>query len=508
MGLFFTLVYVLTAYLAPETVFGGLANYHIEVAIALITLVFSLPSAQDAGLMKIPQTYAIFGLSVCVVMSLIFAGLLGQAPATLMDYLPNAMAFFFVVINCKKTSHIKMLLMVLLFAAFFTVFRAFYALHTGDLESPYILAQGAGDGAPILRIRGLSFLSDPNDLAQFMVSLIPCMFIFWGKGKSFSNFVLVFLPVLGLFFGMYLTHSRGGMVAMMIAAIVAGRRKIGLLPAAITGMALFAGLSAVGWSGGRDVNAAQGADRMEAWSTGLELIRAHPIFGVGYRRFTEYFYITAHNTVIVCAAELGLVGLFFWMLFIFPTVRDAVVGSGDKKRNMEAKLAEEQKHPFHRGPREVAGIVPASKLAYTNATVAVPAGGHAPMRGAGNWKDERSNVSKSISTAAASVARYSLPDPMGEPEELPEAEIQRMSSLMLISLTGFLVCGWFLSRPYTMTLYVNVGIATVIYKMAVDRGIAPPSLEFGRAAKLSAVTAISLVMVVYVIIRIQHFLPR
>jgi O-antigen ligase len=53
--------------------------------------------------------------------------------------------------------------------------------------------------------------------------------------------------------------------------------------------------------------------RIEAWSEGLTLLTAHPVFGVGYSRFTEYNELVAHNSFIHTFAELGLLGAFFAM---------------------------------------------------------------------------------------------------------------------------------------------------------------------------------------------------
>ena len=55
MGLFFTLLYILIAYLAPATVFGSLAEYHVEVIIAILTLICSIPSLQQSSLTRIPK---------------------------------------------------------------------------------------------------------------------------------------------------------------------------------------------------------------------------------------------------------------------------------------------------------------------------------------------------------------------------------------------------------------------------------------------------------------------
>ena len=507
MGLLFTLLYIVTAYLAPQTVFGTLAEYRIEVVIAIVTLAVSLFFSRGSDLMQMPQTYAIFGITISVALSLALIGLAGMSAEGLIEFFPNAIAFFFVVLNCRKLIHIKILLLALLAVAFFIIGNGYFALQSQDLQNPYLLSQNA-NGGTILRIRGLSFLNDPNDLAQFIVGLIPCLFIFWGKGKTFSNLFLVILPIAALIFGTYLTHSRGGMVALMVSAIVAGRRKIGLLPSAIAGGVVFLGLSALGWSGGRGVNASEGADRMEAWSTGLELIKAHPITGVGYQRFNEFFYITAHNSVIVCAAELGLVGLFFWMLFVVPTVRDAVSGSGDARRKAELQAIKERESFSYPGARtpELGG-----ELAFADAGLSMSPGVQRAALGSQKISARYADLEGASSQPKQMLSKRFTgheADPDTETDLLPRAEAERISGLMMVSLAGFLAAGWFLSRAYPMTLYVNLGIAACVARLARQAGVAPPPLPFARAAWISFATGLALVMVVYVIIRIQHLFPH
>ena len=74
MGLFFTILYVLTAYLSPATVFGDWAQSHVEIIIVTLALIFSLFSAAGSNVMKQTQTWAIFGLCGCVAISIMVNG--------------------------------------------------------------------------------------------------------------------------------------------------------------------------------------------------------------------------------------------------------------------------------------------------------------------------------------------------------------------------------------------------------------------------------------------------
>lgn len=503
MGIFFTLVYVLTAYLAPPTIFGDYAQYHLEIIIAVLTLLFTLPSLQGSGISRISQTKAILGLTVAIVLSMIFNGLKSGSLETILDFAPSSIVFFFLVLNFKSKKHLQILVAVLFLFAVYTIYQGAVATFSKMAESPYVLIMTNGEGDRFYRILGNGFLNDPNDLAQFLVALIPCMFFFWKKGNTFANLTLVYLPVAFLLFGMFLTHSRGGMLAILVSVMVISRRKIGIIPGLIAGAIIFAGLSAVGWSGGRDISAETGADRMEAWATGLQLIRSHPIFGVGYLRFTEYFYITAHNSIVVCCAELGIFGFFFWVLLILTTLRDLIVASAPPKPEAlpEPQPAAGLYVPFAAGSRFSPAPIQAAML---ERRPNLPQ----PALVAEFQPPPPANPGASPDLAPPDLAP---PDPRADPvedsSEDDKQECRRLCGLVLTSFAGFLTAGWFLSRSYSMVLFVNAGIAAVVARIAQQKGVDLPQLPFSRAARLSAIAAAVLLAVVYVLLRTENRFP-
>lgn len=341
MPFLITLLYILTAYLSPATVFGSLAQYHVEAIIAVLAVVVSLPSLPNSAIFKTPQSAALLGLSAAVAISVMANGWLGGAIPALEDFLPSALAYFLVLLHCKTKRHVQALTVLLLFICLFVIARGFIDLRLGNYESSYLMSQKDDMETAILRIRGMSFLNDPNDLAQLLVSVIPLLFVFWAERRFLRNATLVLVPSCLLIFGMYLSHSRGGVIALIAVLLVAGRKRLGTLRSAIFAGIAFASTLALNWSGGREISVEAGSGRMEAWATGLQLVRSHPIFGVGYRAFTDYSDITAHNSIVVCAAELGMIGLFFWVLFLIPTVRDvALVSSLPLPAEGEAESSE------------------------------------------------------------------------------------------------------------------------------------------------------------------------
>lgn len=438
MGFILTLVYIGIAYLAPATIFGSGAQFRIELVVAIAAILFSLPSLVRSPLFRSPQTLALVGLSAAVFLSLATTGWIGGATNALLEFLPNAVAYVLVLVNCRTKKHLQALILVLLGVSLFVIARGFYDLRHGNFDSAYLISQSGAEGVPLYRLRGAASISDPNDLSQLLVSLIPLLFIFWQKKHAFRNFALVIVPACVLIFGMYLSHSRGGIIALLAVVIIAGWKRIGIVPSAVAAGVIFAATTVLNWTGGRDISVEAGAGRMEAWAVGLQLLRSHPIFGVGYQRFTEFFEITAHNSIVVCAAELGFFGLLFWVLLVLPTVRSAY------------------------------------SVASTTCEPALPA------------------------PDAHSVL------PLRRREELTREQVNHLGRLITLSLAGFLVAGWFLSRAYVMTLFIYAGMAEVILQLAIDRGMVPKRISLSRLLPIVGVTAVCLILLVYVMLRVNN----
>jgi hypothetical protein len=312
-----------------------------------------------------------------------------------------------------------------------------------NMEHPYLLAMASNQGQMIYRIRGLGLINDPNDFGQLLVCVTPLLFFFWRAKKLVFNIVLVVLPACVLLTGVYLTHSRGALLALMAMAVVAARRRIGTVPALVLAVALFAGAMALHFTGGRDISAESGADRTSLWGQGLEIFKAHPLFGVGFGNMGDYTdtHQTAHNSVVVCAAELGLFGLYFWSLFLLPTVRDALTAASPAKVT-EGEVVAPEESPF--------------------------------------------------------------PQPAWNVQTLDKAAINRLGQLVVLSLTGFLVAAWFLSRAYVLTFFLLGGVAEIVFEVALERKMIASRVRFSQVLPYSGVLAVSLLLLMYLSLRVLN----
>jgi O-Antigen ligase len=453
MGFLLSIVYLITYYLAPVTIFGSLAEYRIELILAVLVVFVSLPALMKSFVLKVPQSLALIGLALAVALSvLIGVRWPSGAVQAFLDFIPNAFAFFLVCLHCNTKRKLQVLVLMMLFVCLFVVGNGYAEQMRGFATSalqkagdgpPYFMAMRNNAGEWFYRLRGLGEIHDPNDFAQLLVCVIPLMFIFWRKNKMLRNLTFVILPVCALLFGVFLTHSRGALLALLAIAIVASRRRIGTLPSLLLAGAGFVAASLLHFAGGRDISESAGADRISLWGQGLQVFKAHPLFGVGFGRLPEYtdVHLTAHNSIVLCAAELGFFGLYFWSLFLLPTVRDVLaVASPTNVTEGEPIIPEEELFP--QATRKV--------------------------------------------------------------EMLDKSEINRLGRLLILSFTGYFVTAWFLSRAYVLTLFLLAGIAEVVFQMALQRGMIAPRLRLAHVLPYAGILAVSLILVMYVSLRIMN----
>jgi O-antigen ligase len=459
MGFVLSVLYFVVNYITPPVLFGPLAVARVELILALLVLLVSLPRLMGSYIFKTPQSVALIGLTFAIVCSvLVGQHWPGGALQAFLGVIPSIYAYFLICLHCNSRVKFRVLVLMLLFVCLFVIANGYFDLLHGVAKSgppfsestggtnlsiwrmqhPYLLPTINLSGEWVYRLRGLGLINDPNDFGQLLVCVIPLTFIFWRAKKTFRNIVFVVLPVCALLYGIYMTHSRGALLALLAVVIMAVRRRTGTLPALLIAGVLFFAAMALNFTGGRDISVSAGSDRTVLWGTGLQILKAHPLFGVGIGYFADSCGDcghTAHNSLVVCAAELGLFGLFFWCMFLFSTVRDAL---------------------------EI---------------------------------DSPSKVSEASQTAQLYAPGERI---MGE---IDKAEINRLGRLMVLSLTGFLVAGWFLSRAYVMTFFLLGGMVEVVYEMALQRGMIAPRMRMARVLMYTGGLAVSLIILMYIMLR-------
>ena len=334
MTFFLTLLYIALSYVFPGEIFPALSPYRIPLFVGIVGLTLSLVRALVTGRLRVAglQVLLLAALTITMILSLIFADhWLGGTLNVLQDFGVAVTMFLLVVWNVDSFSKLKIVVVLMCVLSAGLATQGIAAFHFGYKADQLILNEGvdedeaasdpAAAAASLPRIRGFGDYHDPNDLALGLVSALPLLVLAWQPKRRMHNYFLVILPAAALLYGIFLTHSRGAIVSVLATILFGGMARLGrakTLLLIVLFVALVAGMNV---SGGRAMASEDesAAGRIDSWSEGIQMLKEQPLFGVGYRNYTDHNPLTAHNSFVLCFAELGLVGYFFWLGLIITT---------------------------------------------------------------------------------------------------------------------------------------------------------------------------------------------
>ena len=244
----------------------------------------------------------------------------------------------------------KLIVALMAGLAAFSLFQEFVLGNATILAGFSNVALGPDVGGVTARHSGP--LEDPNFWARYLVLFLPLALSFVAARTVSWRRLCWAVAVVALGSGLYLTQSRGGLLAAFIAVMVflllLGRRHARLL---LFAPLLIALLLVVPGLGSRlatltDAGAAEEglAGRAFALETGLEMFADRPALGVGVGNFEvaqpEYarrigansaMPVAPHNLFLQMAAEGGLPGIAAWLLFyggiVFAGFRSLILSS-------------------------------------------------------------------------------------------------------------------------------------------------------------------------------------
>jgi O-antigen ligase len=494
MGVAFTILYIIIALLTPEVVAPALAPYRLELIVAILAILPAAVIVISDQAWAIPQTFLWLFVLIGIAMGFLMVGWVGGISEAFAKIMPSVEVFFLVLIYFRSIRRLKILVLLCIAIGCFLTIRgamAYYVhdLSNPDLSNPMVYIDRNDDGTIVKRLKAFGFLGDPNDLGQYFVTVIPLLWVFWRKKRNFRNFVVVLTPAAILIFGVFLTHSRGALVAVAAVLLFVFKDRIGKTKSAIVTILAFVAVQAADFTAGRSFSLNSGSDpgigRVALWRDALEALRSAPIFGVGLSQLAE-FGRPAHNTYVHAAAELGIFGYFFWMSLI-------VFGMSDLKSIVRLPRSQKQlQSPDAQGETlSAAEIHSGGTLSGTMAEL--------PL------SSTLSGSATMVDASGIDFGRNELVDT--QTQSIIDPEVTRFAALLLASLVGFLTAAFFLSRAYTMTLFMQLGAAAALTDVARKQSLAkwhaPEALS---RLKLSAGISILSVIVIYVMVRFSFLM--
>lgn len=309
------LLYIFVTYIRPQEWVPAVYGWQLVNNLAILTaFLVALQAMQTKRLiLSAPQNLLLLGFLATIVLSHLSHTYFWGAYDSFIAFSKIVIMFFLFVnvLDSEKKLKISLWLIILL-----TVVIAIQGIEQFKTGFGWAGQPLSNEG----RICWVGTFNDANDLALALVMAIGFLLAFiFGRSRIFTK--IISISLLGvLIYALYLTNSRGGYLALASTAIFYFLRKYkNKFIAILLGGGLAFSIFALGPSRLSNISADEDSahSRIESWYEGMQMLKSSPLFGVGYRMFTDEYRLTAHNSYVLVAAEEGLVGLFFWVALIY-----------------------------------------------------------------------------------------------------------------------------------------------------------------------------------------------
>jgi O-antigen ligase len=196
------------------------------------------------------------------------------------------------------------------------------------------------------RIDAGPFLGDGNDFAFSLSLIIPFALFFLCYEKKIWHKIFIFQIVLVLTIGIFMTQSRGGILAFagiaMFLVLSSKHKLTGLIIILMTTLVLYAAFPRIATrmqTLAKYKEDASARGRLDAWNASIKMGLDKPLTGVGLGNFAvayglyyrpanayhQYSWLVAHSLYFQMIGELGFPGIIFLLCVLSFNYWDIVI---------------------------------------------------------------------------------------------------------------------------------------------------------------------------------------
>jgi O-antigen ligase len=186
------------------------------------------------------------------------------------------------------------------------------------------------------RVRWRGTFADPNELSVAIGAAMAFAFAMHASSKRKIRHLLLAAVIPIATYCVVLTGSRGGVLVLLAVFGTYFVRRYGAKGIA-AGLMAGAPLLMIGGRTGEDAEASS-LERIGALYEGVDFFKSSPIFGLGQGQFVEHYFITAHNSYLLSAAELGFPGMLLWTLLVYVSVKIPFVLASRPPADVDPRL--------------------------------------------------------------------------------------------------------------------------------------------------------------------------
>lgn len=301
-----SLLYLALTLIRPQDYMPGLTD--VPLLPAVLMLAFVAWAIQARKRFDVPHFLLLPAFLVVGMASMVANHWVGGALELLERFGPTVIAFFVFAAACTTPRRVTIAMVVFVVCAGVLAVHSIEQANTGVGWTGITLGE---DG----RVRYVGIFNDPNDLGLLFAATLPMAFFLSSLGGLLRRLLWLAVAAL-LLYGIYLTNSRGAMLAVLTVGGIFVWKRRGMFTAGVLGVL---GLLAMRLLSSRmqelDPDEESAFGRVDAWYEGIHMFFSKPLLGVGPGNFTDYNHLTAHNSWVLVLAETGFVGYTLWLAF-------------------------------------------------------------------------------------------------------------------------------------------------------------------------------------------------
>jgi putative inorganic carbon (HCO3(-)) transporter len=312
--------YFLFLYIRPQDYVPGMVGAPIMLLIGAATfglmLLHMAVQKRSIRLAHAPQNFLMLWFFAAVIMSRVATLYAPGVMDATMEFLAIVMMYFLIANLVTTPRRLGIVINLLVILTIVLAAQGIVQYFTGTGFGGQETYEG--------RIQAVGIFSDPNDLGLALVMVLPFVFLKLIEPAKPWQKLFAFIGLSVLAYALYLTQSRGGIMAFGALMMILFARSMGkVLGYGVGGVAMLALFVLGPRMSTISTEEASAYGRIQAWGIGIDLFEQFPLFGVGYGNYTEYHFRTAHNSYVLCMAELGIFGFFAWTMLIYLSIKNA-----------------------------------------------------------------------------------------------------------------------------------------------------------------------------------------
>jgi len=320
----FIYLYLIFLYIRPQDWVPAFYGFPTAMTVIPMGLLAGfLRKQQNPDLYDIPQAKLVPYYLIMILVGTTIAADFASALSEFIEFLLRGMVFFMILWNVDTPKRLKSVINFTIGLTLFLAYQGILQGETGQCWGGMTVFPGYEE----IRIRWYGDWDGPNVLGiLFVVGIALLLEYAFGPWKQHGLITrLIAIAMIG-YCGqaMFFTNSRGAILASLVGILFFFRKEI-IKPhiLVMTAVGLVVGLALMP-SRMTEVNSEEESahERIQLWDNGINMLRAHPLTGVGKGQFAKHskLRLIAHNNYVQNFGESGFPGYYIFMALLWYSI--------------------------------------------------------------------------------------------------------------------------------------------------------------------------------------------